>query len=180
MMGLKNLIKKFYYLKIRKLSMSDVRIIHLRKIGAKVGEHCFIFSDEIETTEPYLLSIGDGVTIAAGVRFATHDDSSEYSLGRGNLLVGRVTIGNDVFIGMGSIVLPGVSIADHCIVGAGSVVTKSVMEAGTVVAGNPARPIGTVDSIREKNIKKAIFVGNLPFQEKKNLLLKNQDHFIIR
>lgn len=173
-------LKMFYYMKIKKLSLSDVRILSLRKVGASIGNDCYLFSDELETTEPYLLSIGDCVTISSGVRFATHDDSSEYSLGRGNLLVGRVTIGNDVFIGMGSLILPGVSIADHCIVGAGSVVTKSVMEAGTVVAGNPARPIGTVDSIREKNIKKAIFVGNLPFQEKKNLLLKNQDHFIIR
>lgn len=160
--------------------MSDIRILQLRRVGASVGENCFLFSDELETTEPYLVSIGDGVTIAAGVRFATHDDSSEYYMGRGNLAAGRITIGNDVFIGMESLILPGVSIADYCIIGAGSVVTRSVREEGTVVAGNPARPIGTVEALKEKNKEKAIFVGDLPFQEKKELLLRQEHQFIIR
>jgi maltose O-acetyltransferase len=40
------------------------------------------------------------------------------------------------------IVLPGVSIGDDAIVGAGSVVRRDVAP-GTVVAGNPARVIGT-------------------------------------
>ncbi len=179
-MGLRKQIREFFYLKIRKLTLSDVRILQLKRNGTIVGENCFLFSDELETTEPYLVSIGDGVTIAAGVRFATHDDSSEYYLGRGNLATGRITIGNDVFIGMGSLILPGVSIADRCIIGAGSVVTHSVREEGTVIAGNPARPIGTVEALKEKNKEKAIYVGDLPFQEKKELLLRQEHQFIIR
>ncbi len=39
--------------------------------------------------------------------------------------------------------LPGVTIGDNAVVGAGSVVTKNV-EANTVVAGDPAKPIKSV------------------------------------
>lgn len=45
--------------------------------------------------------------------------------------------------GAGAIVLPGVTIGDNAVVGAGSVVTKNV-EANTVVAGDPAKPIKSV------------------------------------
>lgn len=52
-----------------------------------------------------------------------------------------VVVGNYVLIGTGSIILKGVTIGDHSVVGAGSVVTASV-EPYTIVAGNPARPVG--------------------------------------
>jgi acetyltransferase-like isoleucine patch superfamily enzyme len=45
-------------------------------------------------------------------------------------------------IGTGATILGGVTIGELAVVGAGSVVTRSV-EPGAVVAGNPARPIGT-------------------------------------
>lgn len=49
--------------------------------------------------------------------------------------------------------MPGVTIGEYAIVAAGSVVTKSV-DANTVVGGNPARFIMTVDDLMEKNIEK--------------------------
>lgn len=51
-----------------------------------------------------------------------------------------VVIGNDVWIGARVIILPGVRIGDGSVIGAGSVVTHDV-EPGTVVAGNPAKPV---------------------------------------
>lgn len=51
-----------------------------------------------------------------------------------------ITIGNDVWIGGGATILPGVTIGDNVVIGAGSVVTHDI-ESGSVVAGNPARPI---------------------------------------
>ena len=51
-----------------------------------------------------------------------------------------VHIGHDVWIGHGAIVLPGRRIGIGAVVGAGAVVTRDV-EAYTIVAGNPARPI---------------------------------------
>jgi UDP-2-acetamido-3-amino-2,3-dideoxy-glucuronate N-acetyltransferase len=46
-------------------------------------------------------------------------------------------------VGGGSVLLPGVTIGANAFVGAGSVVTKDVPE-GAIVAGNPARIVGTV------------------------------------
>ncbi|MFC5676981.1 DapH/DapD/GlmU-related protein [Aeromicrobium endophyticum] len=54
-----------------------------------------------------------------------------------------VTIGDRVFIGANAVVQMGVTIGDEAVVGAGAVVTKDVPPR-TVVAGNPARPIGRV------------------------------------
>lgn len=51
-----------------------------------------------------------------------------------------VVIGAHAWIGFGSIVLKGVTIGDGAVVAAGSVVTADV-DAHTLVAGNPARPI---------------------------------------
>lgn len=53
-----------------------------------------------------------------------------------------VIIEDDVWIGGRVIILPGVKIGKGSIIGAGSVVTKDV-DAYSIVAGNPAKIIGT-------------------------------------
>lgn len=53
-----------------------------------------------------------------------------------------VTIGNNVWIARGATILPGVTIGDYAVIAAGAVVTKDVPPR-TVVAGNPAKPVGT-------------------------------------
>ncbi len=58
-----------------------------------------------------------------------------------------VKIGDDVFIGTRAIVTKGVSIGDGAIVAAGSVVTRDV-PARTIVAGNPAQVIRSIDEGR--------------------------------
>ena len=55
-----------------------------------------------------------------------------------------IKIEDGVWIGAGAIILPGVTIGKKSVVGAGSVVTRNVPPF-TVVAGNPARPIGRTD-----------------------------------
>jgi acetyltransferase-like isoleucine patch superfamily enzyme len=57
-------------------------------------------------------------------------------------------IGEGARIGANATLLPGVRIGRGALVGAGSVVTRDV-EAGAVVAGNPARVIGRVDDIED-------------------------------
>jgi len=59
-------------------------------------------------------------------------------------------------IGVNATILPGVVVGEEALVGAGSVVTKDV-PARSVVVGNPARVIGTVDEVapkRETLVKK--------------------------
>lgn len=66
----------------------------------------------------------------------------------------KVVIGNGVWIGANAFVMPGAYIGDHCIVAAGSVVAGKAIEPYSVVAGNPARKIGSrlarpEDAVRE-------------------------------
>lgn len=54
-----------------------------------------------------------------------------------------IRIEHDVFIGARAMILKGVAIGRGAVIGAGAVVTKNV-EAGQIVAGNPARVVGSV------------------------------------
>ena len=77
-----------------------------------------------------------------------HDASTQIPLGVSK--VGRVRIGNNVFVGHGSIVLPGVSIGDNCVIGAGSVVSKNI-PSGSIAVGNPIRIVDSYEDFVEKH-----------------------------
>lgn len=113
-------------------------------------------------SEPYLVSIGNNVKITAGVRFITYDISpavfgyAGYPTDKKCLYyMDKIVIGNNVMIGADSIILPGVTIGNNVIVGAGSVVTKNIDD-GVVVAGNPAKVIGSFDKIAEKRYSQCL------------------------
>lgn len=55
----------------------------------------------------------------------------------------KVTIGNGVWIGANSFIMPGANIGDHVVISAGSVVAGKDVEPYAILAGNPARKIGT-------------------------------------
>ncbi len=86
------------------------------------------------------ITIGEGATIAqeAYLCSGTHDFASPAL----PLQTSPITIGRDVFVGARAMILPGLTIGDRAIVGACAVVTKNVA-ASAIVAGNPAKQIGT-------------------------------------
>ena len=125
-----------------------------RRIGVKVGEGCRIYTYNF-SSEPWLISIGDRVTVTSGVKFLTHDGATwliRDENGR-RYRYAPINIGNDVFIGVNTIILPGVNIGNQVIIGAGSVLTKSIPH-GVIVAGNPARIIGYYKDYRKKALSK--------------------------
>ncbi len=132
-----------------------------RQLGVRVGEGCRIYSRNFGS-EPWLIEIGDRVTITGGVNIITHDGSGwliRDEAGR-RFRYARVRIGSDVFIGVGSILLPGVSIGDRVVIGAGSVVTKSV-PSGTVAVGNPARIVASYDDFEARVLRDWASTGQM-------------------
>lgn len=125
-----------------------LKIQQFQELGGTCGKNFKFYCDM--PGEPYFVTIGDDVTIAAGTVLLTHDNSVIKCNLNATDYFGRIIIGNQCFVGMHSILLPGVELGDHTIVGAGSVVTKSFPKGNIVIAGNPARPICTVEEYREK------------------------------
>lgn len=149
-------------------------INYLRRIGVTIGDDCRIFSLHPGAfgSEPYLVSVGNNVIITQGVRFITHDGSTflfrnEYP----DLdIMGPISIGNNVFIGMNTIIMPGVTIGDDCVIGAMSLVSKNI-PSGSVVAGNPAKIITTIDKFKKKLLSRNCNTGNISKKTKKHTLL---------
>lgn len=131
----------------RLLRMGPLTPDDLRARGAKVGQNVYIATRRIDTGHAFLLEIGDNVTIS-DARILTHDGSTKRALGRSR--VGRVIIGNDVFIGADAVILPNVKIGSNVVIGAGAIVTRDIPD-NSVAVGNPARVIMTCDEYIEKN-----------------------------
>lgn len=90
------------------------------------------------------VEIGNYVVLSAGVMLIDSGLKAEefYEKNQPSHFDSFVCIEDGAWIGAGAIVLPGVTIGKKSIVGAGSVVTKDVPPYA-IVAGNPARVIGT-------------------------------------
>ena len=105
----------------------------------------------IDLPHCWLIEIGDNVTLAPRVQILAHDASTKFALNYTK--IGRVNIGNNVFIGANTTILPNVQIGDNVIIGANSLVCKN-LESNKVYAGNPAREICTYDDYIKKNSEK--------------------------
>ncbi len=153
---------------------------YARHIGVTIGKNCLIATRNW-STEPYLVTIGDNVQITNNVSIHTH--------GGGNSLrwkypefdvFGKVTIGDWAYLGAYSQIMPGVTIGKGALVAAGSVVTKSVAPF-TVVGGNPAKYICTVEEYYNRNKQFNIGTKELSLSEKKKVLLSlEEEKFIIK
>ncbi len=101
--------------------------------------------------EPYLVKMGDHVTIAGGVTLITHDGGAWIGrLGVPDLQVfGPIVIGNNCVIGQNATLFPNVNIGDNCIIGAGSIVINDIPP-NTLAMGVPARSFGSMDKYLAK------------------------------
>lgn len=144
-----------------------------RKLGVAVGSRCRFLGVSASTfgSEPYLISIGDHVTITGEVRFITHDGGVWILRDKHPDLdvVAPISVGNNVFIGLRATILPGVTLGDNVVVAAGSVVTRSFGD-DVVIGGVPARVLRSVEEYERAAIASGIQVKGLNPVEKREAL----------
>jgi len=116
-------------------AVAELKTRQLTLRGYRLGRGCRIFG-LLDQVNPELVSIGDYSIIGAGSAVLTHCPIKGPQ---------PVRIGNGVFVGYGAMILPGVSVGDGSVVGAGAIVTRDVAPR-SIVAGNPARVIGSVSA----------------------------------
>ena len=127
---------------------------YFRKQGAQIGNGCNIIPTSLGT-EPYLVKIGDRVTIANGVTFITHDGGAWILRDEDSnaQVLGPIIIEDNCVIGQNAILFPNIRIGRNSIVGAGSVVISDI-PSNTIAMGVPARPFGSVEKYKQKCIER--------------------------
>ena len=171
---MKSMIKKVYLKVLAFISYEK----YARIIGVNMGKECRLLGRPSFGTEPYLITMGDHVSISAGVTFLTHEGAhwvlkglnpNEYDRTFG---LGRINIGNNVYIGYCTTILRSVTIGDNVVVGACSLVNKS-LEGNAVYAGVPCRKICTIEEWKKK------FLSEMPEYDYDNYK-KNRKEEILR
>ena len=136
-------------------------INYAKHLGVKVGDYTTI-SIRDWSSEPYLVTIGNAI------RKVIPDFD----------VFGKVTIEDWCYIGAYSQIMPGVTIGEGSLVAAGSIVTKSVPP-HSVVGGNPAKILCTIDDYIARNEKFNVHSKGMSSAEKKKYLLSLDDsHFV--
>jgi putative colanic acid biosynthesis acetyltransferase WcaF len=126
----------------------------LRLFGAKVGKG-LVIKTKVRIKNPWRLTIGDHCWIGESVWIDNLEDvhiGNHVCVSQGALLLtgnhdytqadfpyrlGKIRLGDGVWIGAGSIVCPGVSCGSHAILTVKSVATRD-LEPWQIYAGNPA------------------------------------------
>jgi acetyltransferase-like isoleucine patch superfamily enzyme len=127
------------------------------KAGLQIGKDVSIMNRPDFGFEPYLVKIGNHVSLATGVKFITHDGGTyvfrerpEY---KGLRRYDTIEIKDNCLIGVNVVIMPGVTIGPNSIVGANSVVNRSVPP-NTVVSGCPVQHICTYEEYIQKIVPK--------------------------
>jgi acetyltransferase-like isoleucine patch superfamily enzyme len=153
-----------------------IRLDRLRRNGLQIPDDCRLMGGITFGSEPYLISIGQHVTISGQVAFVTHDGATFVFRDRPGyedvVKYGRITIHDNCFIGQGSIILPGISVGPYSVVAAHAVVTKDVPP-NTIVGGNPARIIMTVDQYADRSLaRNPVYDKHAYSRDKRSELLR--------
>ncbi len=159
----------------RFIQYGDLPTSYYVKRGLTVGKRFHRQSGcKLDPSHCWLIEIGNDVTLSSRVQIIAHDDSPRTYTGYGK--IGRVIIGDNVFVGAGTIILMNVRIGNHVIIGAGSVVTHDIPD-NSIAAGIPAKIIDTtqnyLEQLQRDLFKKPVFDKSYTIYEKVGDYKKN-------
>jgi acetyltransferase-like isoleucine patch superfamily enzyme len=143
-------------------------------LGVKFGENTRITGIPSFGSEPFLITIGNNVTITQGVTFHNHDGGIAVLRNKypNTDFIRPINIGNNVFIGSNATIMPGVTIGNNVVIGSSSVITKDI-PSDVVVAGVPGRILKSIEEYEKKIIPQTIVLKNRYNQKaRKEELLK--------
>ena len=159
--------KLFLTLKIMLEGDGYKRADYLKKqnMFAMFGERIYWYPRKLPS-DPEMIYLHNNIKIATGVYFCTHDIMELMFNDNQNCInelkksvkkekfkrhKEKIEIYDNVFLGANAMLMGGIKIGPNAIVAANSVVTKDVPE-NAVVAGNPAKIIGTYSDVLKKRI----------------------------
>lgn len=149
-----------YWRQFKILTIRDAKkkAVYLKKhhIFHYIGKNVLYYPNLLPA-EPFLVCLHNNIIIAAGVRLVTHSvENIVFNNEEGNkkyaCMYGKIEIHDNVYIGANAVINFGVTIGKNSIVAAGAVVTKDVPE-GSIVAGVPAKVIGSYDELKSKRFE---------------------------
>ncbi len=148
-------LRRLYWKQLLKFGNDATKVRALRKMGVRIGERCRVYTTNFGS-EPWLVRLGDHVCISNDVHFLTHSLNWPFQDKYDSLTgFGPIDVKDNVQIGVGAMILPNVTIGPDAVVGAGAVVTRDVPP-NSVVAGNPAKVVCTLDEYEAKCAAKHI------------------------
>lgn len=160
-----------YLFKVKlRFSSAEKRSALMKNKFYRIGRNVKLYTLNFGT-EPWLISIGDNVTVAADVTFVTHDVSCYHiarilNIGENSVdKIGSITLMDNCFIGTKTILMPNTSVGRNSIIAAGSIVTKDIPN-NEVWGGAPARYIMDVSDYAKRVVDAS---KNYPWLQEKDL-----------
>lgn len=146
---------------------------YFRGQGVEIGDDVEIFGARLFTfgSEPYLVSIGNQVTISHGVDFITHDGALRIARAKypNAYIYGRIQVADHCFLGAHCVLLPGTNVGEGSVIGSGSIVTGEIPP-GVVAIGVPAKPVKSVEEYIRGKKHLWIDTGGMTPDAKRELL----------
>lgn len=136
------------------MPVSSIKIFWLKLFGAKIGSGVVI-KPKVNIKYPWRLKVGNNVWIGEKVWIDNLDDveignnvclsqgamllcgNHNYTKSSFDLIIGKITLGEGVWVGAKAVVCPGTTAKSHAVITVGSV-ASGVLEEYTIYSGNKA------------------------------------------
>lgn len=139
-----------------------------------LGSYCIILPG-VRLTAATSIQAGNNCMFATNCYLSDADWHDHYDRTSAPGKTAGIVLGDNVWIGDSALVCKGVHLGDNSIVGAGAVVTRDV-PANTVVAGNPARPVKTLDASQAFKRRQDLFENSESYEA----FLERYDRFMLQ